>query len=288
MGVITLRDRLLPLVSLRAMFGMSDQELTDHNRVLVIPLHAGKARADGPAVGVVVDEMREVLRVPKDMMDALPAAIANDPSMQEISNICRLEGGKRLVSVISPEKLLSNHLMVIAAETYSELNEQESEVQQDNQTDQNAIEDNQLVVFRLQKEEYGAPIHLVKEIVRVPEKLTDIPGAPDIFEGVINLRGSVLPVVDMRRRFGLTSDERNDRQRIMVFEVHQRRVGFIVDSVIEVLRIADDVIEQAPNMSDEQAGVIAGIVNLEAVNRMILLLEVDGLLSKQQVEQSRR
>lgn len=284
LGVITLRDRLLPLVSLRAMFGMSDQEFSEHNRVVVIPLQAGKARADGPAVGLVVDEMREVLRVPKDKIDSMPAALANDQSMQEISNICRLDEGRRLVSVISPEKLLANHLMVMAAETYGELNDQEQDLESQAQDEKEIMEDNQLVVFRLQKEEYGAPIHLVKEIVRVPEKMTDIPGAPDIFEGVINLRGSVLPVVDMRRRFGLSSDKRNDRQRIMVFEVHQRRVGFIVDSVTEVLRISNQGIEQAPSLSSEQADVIAGIVNLESLNRMILLLEVDGLLSRQQVE----
>ena len=85
-------------------------------------------------------------------------------------------------------------------------------------------------MFRLMDEEYGVPIDAVQEIVRVPELLTRVPKTPAFIEGVINLRGAVLPVVDQRRRFGLPGAERNDRQRIMVFTISGVRTGFIVDS----------------------------------------------------------
>jgi purine-binding chemotaxis protein CheW len=157
-------------------------------------------------------------------------------------------------------------------------------MQQNNDNDNSMVSDDlQFVVFRVAGEEYGAQIQTVKEIVRVPDKLTDVPTAPGLFEGIINLRGMVLPVVDMRTRFGTERAPRNDRQRIMVFEVRGKRVGFVVDSVIEVLRIHAKMIDQAPNLSKEQAEVIRSIANLEAQNRMIMLIEADGLLAEDAV-----
>jgi purine-binding chemotaxis protein CheW len=97
-------------------------------------------------------------------------------------------------------------------------------------------------------------------------------------EGVVNLRGTVLPVVDQRRRFALAEAERHDRQRIMVLAVGGVRTGFIVDSVSEVLRIPRAAIDPAPVLSDEQARLIRRVANLQAEGRMVLLLEPDDLL----------
>jgi purine-binding chemotaxis protein CheW len=140
-------------------------------------------------------------------------------------------------------------------------------------------DEEQFVVFRLMNEEYGVPIGAVQEIVRVPEELTSVPKTPAFIEGVINLRGSVLPVVDQRRRFGLEGIERNDRQRIMVFAVAGVRTGFIVDSVSEVMRIGARFIDAAPKLSAEQQKLIRRVANLEATKRMILLLDVNQLLN---------
>lgn len=279
LGVITLRQRLLPLVSLRQLFSMPVESLTESNRILVMPISVkGDPEA---AVGVVVDSVNEVLRVNRNLVDSLPVVMEQHSDMNDISAICRLEEGARLVSVISPEALFATHLMKSAARSYVEMNDTENSVQASNDTDEGLVTDDlQFVVYRVAGEEYGAPIHTVKEIVRVPEKLTDVPTAPSLFEGVINLRGMVLPVVDMRTRFGTERIERNDRQRIMVFEVRGKRVGFVVDSVIEVLRIHAKLIEPAPNLSSEQAEVIQKIANLEAQGRMIMLLEADGLLAE--------
>ena len=107
-----------------------------------------------------------------------------------------------------------------------------------------------MVVFRLDKEEFGAPIASVQEIVRVPEELIRVPKAPSFVEGVINLRGTVLPVIDLRLRLGLKQVERTDRQRIMVFLISDVRTGFIVDQVAEVLKIPKSAIEPAPQLSE--------------------------------------
>jgi purine-binding chemotaxis protein CheW len=144
-------------------------------------------------------------------------------------------------------------------------------------------DEEQFVVFRLMDEEYGVPIDAVQEIVRVPDVLTRVPKTPNFVEGVLNLRGVVLPVLDQRRRFGLAGAERNDRQRIMVFTVRGVRTGFIVDSVSEVMRIPARFIGATPDLSDEQRRLIRRVANLEAKKRMILLLEVAQLLDVQEL-----
>ncbi|CAK0766340.1 purine-binding chemotaxis protein CheW [Gammaproteobacteria bacterium] len=280
LGVMTLRNRLLPLVSLRRMFNLPTQSLDEHNRIVVISLESGETRL---AVGVVMDTVNEVLRVNRRIVDEMPTLLARDGNMGEITSICRLNDGKRLVSIISAEKMFSHHVMRDALHTASEMNKKadaEEKVQTVNVTE----EDEQMVVFRLVAEEYGVPISAVQEIVRVPEQLTHVPKAPGFIEGVINLRGTVLPVIDQRRRFGLPSLERNDRQRIMVFMLNGVRIGFIVDSVSEVLKIPHKVIEPAPNLSSETARLFRRVANLEKQKRMILLLDIDQLLDLEEVQ----
>src|SRR5208282_1928915 len=96
--------------------------------------------------------------------------------------------------------------------------------------------DLQLVGFRIGRETFGLPIALVREIVRVPE-ITSVPNAPDYIEGVINLRGRIIPVVDLRKRFGEKVIEASKRNRIVVVELDNRAIGLIVNSASEVIKI---------------------------------------------------
>src|ERR1700730_15339744 len=97
--------------------------------------------------------------------------------------------------------------------------------------------DIQIVGFRIGRETFGLPIAMVREIVRVPE-ITSVPNAPDYIEGVINLRGRIIPVVDLRKRFREKVTEPNNKNRIVVVELESRRIGLIVNSASEVLKIA--------------------------------------------------
>lgn len=119
------------------------------------------------------------------------------------------------------------------------------------------------------------PVESAREIVRVPDQLTRVPRTPGFVEGVINLRGTVLPVIDQRRRFGLDEVERSDRQRIMAFTIDSRDTGFIVDSVSEVRRIPTAAISPAPDLTGERGRVVQGVANLHDQRRMILLLDMD-------------
>jgi purine-binding chemotaxis protein CheW len=144
--------------------------------------------------------------------------------------------------------------------------------------DETLDDDEQVVVFRLNKEEFGVPIASVQEIVRVPEELIRVPKSPSFVEGVINLRGTVLPVIDLRMRMGLQQIERNDRQRIMVFLLGSVRTGFIVDQVAEVLKIPRSAIEPAPQLSKEQSALLSRMANLEKQKRMVQLLDPPHLM----------
>jgi len=134
----------------------------------------------------------------------------------------------------------------------------------------------QLVSFTLGKEEYAVDILRVQEINRMVE-ITSIPNAPFYIEGVINLRGKVIPVVNLRKKFGFDSKEMDSHSRIMVVDVG-RTVGLVVDSVSEVLRLSSDTIEPPPSMTSNNGSseYILGVGKLE--DRLLILLDIEKFL----------
>jgi purine-binding chemotaxis protein CheW len=264
-----------PLVSLRCMFGLDDQPLDEKSRIVVLAL--GSA-----SVGVAVDGVSEVLRVAKSCVDAMPALLAKEGDLSDIAEICRLDDGKRLVSIITVRNLFDHSAIKEALTTVSEIKQgggpESAEIEEDQDDDE------QVVVFHLDKEEFGVPIHSVQEIVRVPDQLIHVPKAPPFVEGVINLRGSVLPVIDLRLRLGLPRVERSDRQRIMVFLIAEVRTGFIVDQVTEVLKIPKSVIEPSPRLSKQQGRILSRMANMEKQKRMVQLLEPAYLVEGEELE----
>lgn len=139
------------------------------------------------------------------------------------------------------------------------------------------MEEKQLVVFRLHNEEFGVEITEVREIVK-PRHITRLPHVDDYIEGVTNLRGEVIPVICLRKRFGLEPQEETEDTRIMMLEVKDNMVGFIVDAVTETLRLSEDAIDPPPgNIAGLRADYLAGVGKLE--DRLLILLEVDKILS---------
>lgn len=138
--------------------------------------------------------------------------------------------------------------------------------------------ENQLVCFNLGKEEFGIDIMKVQEIIKVPE-ITKVPRTPDFVEGVINLRGNVLPVVDLRTRFDLEETERNESNRIIVVNIKGKTTGIIVDFVSEVLRLPKNSIEPPPPIiSGIQAQFLRGVGKLKDGKRLVILLNLDKIL----------
>ena len=136
----------------------------------------------------------------------------------------------------------------------------------------------QVVGFRIGRETFGLPISIVREIVRVPD-ITSVPNAPDYIEGVINLRGRIIPVVDLRKRFGEKSFEPNKKNRIVVVELESRLVGLIVNSASEVLRISPSEIDEPHNVFREgELNYITGIGKLGG--RLVILLDLNKVLAR--------
>ncbi len=136
----------------------------------------------------------------------------------------------------------------------------------------------QVVGFRIGRETFGLPISMVREIVRVPE-ITSVPNAPDYIEGVINLRGRIIPIVDLRKRFGEKSFEPNKKNRIVVVEMGTRAIGLIVNSASEVLRIPPSDIEEPSNVFQEgELNYITGVGKLKG--RLVILLDLSRILER--------
>jgi len=138
----------------------------------------------------------------------------------------------------------------------------------------------QLVTFSIGEEEFGVDILKVQEIIRMME-ITKVPRAPEFVEGVINLRGKVIPIIDLRRRFGLSARGHDKHTRIIVIEINNMIVGFVVDSVSEVLRIPSSTVEPPPPVvSGLESEYISGVGKLE--DRLLILLDLDMLLSHEE------
>jgi len=136
----------------------------------------------------------------------------------------------------------------------------------------------QLVTFRLGNEEYAVDILKVQEINRMKE-ITRVPNTPAYVEGVINLRGKVIPVINLRSKFSLDERDNDNQSRIMIMDIQGITMGLVVDGVSEVLRIPGDIVEPTPPMaSNISTEFIKGIAKLE--DRLIILLDMDMLVGK--------
>ena len=143
--------------------------------------------------------------------------------------------------------------------------------------DTDALTETQLVVFDLAGEYYGVDIGDVREIIRM-QTVTKVPGAPSYVEGVINLRGEVIPVVDLRKRLNITVGEQTNESRIVWVTIREQDVGVIVDAVTEVLRVPLSSIEPPSSMvADVNSDYLRGIAKLES--RLIILLDLGKVLA---------
>jgi purine-binding chemotaxis protein CheW len=267
LGVVTLRDRLLPLVSLRALLGLpiGDQH-GPRGKVVVMSIGEG-------TVGIVIDATREILRLDPEMIDPAPTLLTRGEGDAEITSICRLDGGRRLVALLSPDRLFRSELV-------QRILDEQGASEPGLQPETNAMADEQFIIFRLGNQDYGIPIAAVSEIARPPEHITRLPKSPAFIDGVMNLRGSVVPIVDLRRRFDLTGTEQLGSRRILMLAIGGVTAGFLVDSVSRIMKVPIDAICPAPELSPDQMRLISRLVNLEASGQLILLVDPAQLLDQ--------
>lgn len=139
----------------------------------------------------------------------------------------------------------------------------------------------QMVAFKLEKEEFAVDIQQVREVLKMTQ-VTPLPQSAYYIEGVINLRGEVIPVVDLRKRFELTEEARNEQTRIIIVEIKGNDVGLIVDSVTEVLRFPAAAIQPPPSrIAGTRADLIKGVGKIE--DRLLIVLDLEKILTTEEV-----
>ena len=138
------------------------------------------------------------------------------------------------------------------------------------------VDDQQLVVFRLSNESYGIDVNTVREIFPLQE-ITHVPNAPEFVEGVINLRGMVVPIIDMRKRFDVEVTEATEDSRIVVVEYDGEDVGMLVDEVSEVVNVGEDSVSPLPDIADQGGSKLTdGFAKIEG--RLVILVDTETML----------
>lgn len=261
-GSIAVRGAILPLLSMQALLALPGAACLERARVVVVKIGAHR-------VGLVVDAVRTILRVAEKDIDAVPTVLGRGAAEARIQAICRLDDGRRLVSVLAVEHLLREDLTARLM--------QGAEV---TITKKQAVEaSEQFLLFRIGGEEFGLPVASVVEVARLPEKLTRLPNAPDFVQGVMNLRGAVVPVIDQARRFHGKAAT-GARRRVVVVRLGELQAGFIVEAVSEVLRVPASALRASPELGGDETRVFDRVANLEADARMVLIVSPQELLDR--------
>ncbi len=150
------------------------------------------------------------------------------------------------------------------------------------QVKKTAIQDLQAVVFMLNRAYYGVPILQVQEIVKMTE-ITELPNTPDFVQGIVNLRGKIIPIIDMRKRFGLPEETIDENWKILILKEEDVLFGVMVDQISEVEKVPATLIEKPPKIV---AGVNGKFINgiAKTENRLLILLDIAKILSDEEKE----
>ena len=255
LGMITLRDEVISLLDFNKLFSFAQSKITDKSRCLII-WHNNKN------IAILVDDVKEVSDI--DISDI--EEMSQNYKDSKIEAIYK--GGEKLVSIISKSFLYS----LVREYFINEKNE--------NKADETKKEEDmsEVAVFKIADEEYAFDIEDVKEIIRY-EQTTPIPEAPEFVEGLLNLRGSVIPVVSLQERLGFEKNI-DDKTKIIVCNVQDDRIGFIVDDVSDILFVEDKNISKAKN----KEAIFDEVINLEGGKRVILKISADKVLSEETLQ----
>ena len=144
-------------------------------------------------------------------------------------------------------------------------------------------EGTRLITFILGEEKYGLDILKVRELISFPEGLTRIPGMPDFIIGMFNLRGLVIPVMDLRKKFKMSSEERHEFSVIIIVEVDNKNIGLTVDSVSDVIFVKEEDMQETTDLAvNVDTNFIKGVAKTK--DEMVILLDIDFLLSKEEFD----
>ena len=264
-GVICIRDKVVPLLNLFHMFSvepLANEDKPESNMVILVSIGSAK-------LGIAVDSIQEIIHIKNK--DILPA-----PQTLQEEETARLEGvvmrSGRMVSLLKVIQILNAEDQQKLASMSQHLG-----VQEIAEAEVGSTEEISVVAFSLSKEIYGLELQEVREIIMVG-LVTPVPRAPSFILGVLNLRGEIIPVIDLRARFGLEHQEATDLTRIIVTPIADVFTGLIVDSVTEVKNIDKKLLEPPPQVTS--VGANAYITQVARTSKgVVFLLDLQQLLT---------
>jgi len=262
-GVLSIRNQLLAIINIGKLLDINYKEPDEYSRVVIIN--------DGNfSFGMIVDKVSHVIRVQKKLFKEI-SKIANSSYIKGIFNI---DDGKRLIMVLEPRKLIS----LEEIEGISNVNHNETVNDKSLYVGEEDYELEHIVIFKLGDEEYGVEINNVQEI-NVISEITRFPSAPIFIAGMVNLRGEIIPILNLRKLFTACDSVTYDAGKFLVVESQNRRIGIMIDSASEILRFSKRHLEEVPEIVNGNDKYIEKIAKLNDGKRIVLILNLEEVLS---------
>ncbi|MBI5188563.1 MAG: chemotaxis protein CheW [Nitrospirae bacterium] len=271
-GVTSLRGEIIPLLNLGTRFGLRAKEKITHASVIIVGI-------SGFNVGLIVDEVSEVLRVPKDNIVPPPPHLTTAEA-EQLHGVVKVRYGEkvRLILYLNLSNIFTTDIREMLKGIGAE-KQKEKKIKGREEITEKRIT---IVSFRAAEDIFGINIEKVKEITLVPD-ITVVPRAPSFVEGVINLRGEVITVIDLRKRFGFPPIPRDAFTRIIMADIDGATTGLLVDAVTAVTAIGVSAVEPPPRIiSGIETEFMEGVVRLEGEKKMLIILNLPKLLTKEE------
>jgi len=303
LGLMYLREKLIPVIDLRVLLGQKslDDELKEEfegrlaclnedaedyeKKRIVLDQEFSEDKAlkqymrriivisvNNIHVGVLVDSVSQVLNINNNLIEG-PPPIITGKRLNGLNGVAKLDKGERIIVLLEVKNLLDNEDFLTIENSTEELSLVEEEVVQA-QVD----EEMQMVCFKVGEEEYSFDIQSVQEIIRQVD-ITQVPHTKSYMKGIINLRGSVSPVVSMRERFGICDERDGEQSRIIIIKDEGQSIGLIVDSVTGVVRLSTSLLEDSSkSVSLTKDKFVKSMAKLQEGKRLIGLLDSNKIL----------
>lgn len=267
-GVISVRNRLLPVINVAKLLGTGHYVVVESTRIIVVD-------AGDISYGMIVDKVSEVARVPRNLF--YQPHIIRNADMQFIREFAQVNDGKQVVMALDPYKLVPcNDLNAIRLE--NQAGGESGNIFNKEMSRNLNLDQEQIVAFKINNEEYGIKIDFVCEVNNIDE-IYSFPGAPDFIDGMVNLRGDIIPVLNLRTFFGMCATNKSSFSKLLVVEYKKERIGIIIDSVTEVIRVHRELLEKTTRALEagNSKKYIQEIAKLNEGKRSILILDLTAV-----------
>ncbi len=262
-GMLSVRNQLLPILNLSKLLGMNYSKHNEDNRIIIIDNGCS-------SFGVVVDKVSRVIGVHKKLFKE-SSQIARSSLIKGIFN---LDEGSRQIMMLDPRKLMS----IEDKKSIMDIHPRTAVEEKNSFSHAKANDFVHIVIFKIGYQEYAVEINQAQEIRNLNE-LTKLPGAPSFITGMVNLRESILPILNLRENFIDQDTGSDNASKYLVVNFRDKKIGILVDSASEVLRCLKINLEEASEVIDGSDNYISKIVKLNEGKRIVLILNLKEILS---------